>query len=130
MLKVRDIMTSEVVVLRADQSLRSARFELTSELFHGAPVCDADGRVIGILSDTDIVERSDVRSQRVAVEDAMSPVVWCAGPDDSAMSAVRLMVEKSVHRVIVCDGPGRPLGIVTTFDVCKALVRGARFDVD
>jgi predicted transcriptional regulator len=128
MLRVRDIMTPDVVALRADQSLQSARFELASELIHGAPVCDADGKVIGVLSETDIVERDDVRPQRLTVEDAMNPVVWLARADDPALTAVRLMVEKGIHRVIVCDASGQPQGIVTPLDVCKAVARGDRFE--
>jgi CBS domain-containing protein len=60
----------------------------------------------------------------------MTPAVWAVCPDDPAMRAVDLMLEKGIHRVVVVSRPGTIAGIVTATDVLRALSRGGSFRDD
>lgn len=135
MLRVRDIMTRDVVSLAGDAPLEVAAWRLASEAVSGAPVRDAQGNLIGVLSKSDLVDlmRGPMRGamrgagEATRVEDAMTPGVWAVHPDAPALEAVELMVEKCIHRVLVVRGPGKLEGIVTAMDVMRAIAGGNRF---
>jgi predicted transcriptional regulator len=123
-------MTRDVLSLAQDRPLESAAWALAAARVSGAPVRDRSGRVIGVLSKSDLVDAARKSQFTNTVEEAMTPGVWAVHPDDPAIEAVRLMVEKEIHRLIVLRGPGKLEGLVTTTDVMRALLCGHRFDDD
>lgn len=129
MLKVRDIMTAEVFTVDADEPLEQAAMTLSSQLITGAPVRDADGNVIGVLSETDLLHRfiEERGMPKGKVGGAISGVVWSISPDDPAIDAVRMMTSRRIHRVIVVEAPGKLVGIVSTMDVLRAIEKGLSF---
>jgi CBS domain-containing protein len=56
MVRVRDVMTTDVVVLGRDDTLQNATIWMSRRGISGAPVVDAEGKVVGILSESDILE--------------------------------------------------------------------------
>lgn len=127
MLRVRDIMTRDVVSLSEETSVEAAAWRLEYEAISGAPVRDRKGNVVGVLSRSDLVDPLRDGQPGKPVGDAMTAGVWAVAPDEPAIEAVRLMVETGCHRVIVIRGPGKLQGIVTTMDVMRALARGGDF---
>jgi predicted transcriptional regulator len=128
MLRVRDIMTTHVFALSTDSSLDQAQWSFAVNEISGAPVRDPQGRLVGVISKSDLVDpmRHD-SAHHGTVGEAMTPAVWAVHPDDPVMEAVRLMVEKSIHRVLVVRGPGQLEGIVTAMSVLRALAGGGDF---
>ena len=65
----RDVMTRNVALVRADQTLREAAALLTECHISGAPVVDRDGRLVGVLSESDLLSdaRRDAAIARFAV---------------------------------------------------------------
>ena len=127
MLRVRDIMTRDVVSVAEDSTLDSAAWKFASESVTGAPVRDARGNVIGVLSRSDLVDPLRHGDKDIPVREAMTPGVWAVHPDDPAIEAVKLMVEAGVHRVIVIQGPGKLQGLVSSMDVMRVLAGGGDF---
>ena len=129
MLKVRDIMTTEVFTVDAAEPLVQAAWTLTSQFITGAPVKDGGGNVVGVLTENDVLRKFlDARGNPPGTAaDAMSTVVWSISPDDPAIDAVRLMTARAIHRVIVIEPPGRLVGIVSTVDVLRAVEKGLAF---
>lgn len=123
---VRSVMQSDVVSLTRDQSLDEAARILAALDIGGAPVCDAAGRVLGILSKTDVVEHASGSTIAGSVEDAMSPGAVSVGPDEPLESAIRLMAFEGVHRLVVLDAESQLVGIITSMDVLRVL---AGFDL-
>jgi len=83
---------------------------------------DADGRLWGIVSDLDLVAAlgSDV-DERSAGGTAATPVVTTT-PDEKLDRAAQLMREYSTAHLVVVDSDGqRPLGVLSTLDIAKAL---------
>jgi CBS-domain-containing membrane protein len=124
-LRVRDIMTTDVITVVSGTSVDDAARSLTFHHVSGVPVLE-HGRVVGVVSKSDLVDPR-YRSSATAtptVREAMTRVVHAVRPGDPTMMAVRLMVNQSVHRAVVVDDQGKLAGIVSPMDVMRALARG------
>jgi predicted transcriptional regulator len=130
MLRVRDIMTRRVVSLGSDRPLEAATWLFATEHVSGAPVRDPDGRVVGILSKTDLVDPMRRGHRAQTVGEAMTPAVWAVRPGDAVVEAARVMLAREVHRVVVLDEDGELAGILTAMDVLRAVVEGFAFHDD
>jgi CBS domain-containing protein len=124
-LRIRDIMTSDVITLVAQTTVDDAARSLTFHQVSGAPVLE-HGRIVGVVSKSDLVDpryRSSP-TEKPTVRDAMTRAVRAVRPGDPAMFAVRLMADENVHRAVVVDDQGQLAGIVSAMDVLRALARG------
>ncbi len=130
MLRVSDIMSGDLFTISEDATLQEAAFHLNADLVSGAPVHDAQGRIVGILSKTDVldIERDNKTMGITKVRDRMHRGVRAVRSDAPAREAVALMAEHSVHRLVVTDGAGAPVGMVTAMDVIRALAAGRELD--
>jgi CBS domain-containing protein len=116
--KVRDVMTPAVETTTKAQSLREAAKMMKSGDYGAMPVVD-DGRLIGMLTDRDIVVR--------AVAEGLDPNVAVAGdfatrdpvavePDQALDEALMLMARHRVRRLPVVEG-GMLVGVLSQADV-------------
>ena len=132
-LRARDLMNREVVTLHPHDSLPEAARRLREANVTGAPVVDPTGRLVGILSATDVMgsEQSAAAPDLAArtelprtatVEDYMSPRVNTTADDTLLVNLARQMCEGHHHRLIVVDRQQRICGIVSTMDILAALV--------
>ena len=121
-LRVRDVMTQPLVLLRADTLLDEAWHSLHDVGIMGAPVLDTRGRLVGVISLADLADPRR-RGRAITVGDSMTHVVYAVRPDDPAVKAAQLMLRENIHRVVVVDERGVPAGIVVAMDVLRALVR-------
>ncbi|MFO7618204.1 MAG: CBS domain-containing protein [Thermoplasmata archaeon] len=64
-MKVDDVMTRKVVTLRSDQTVAEAVGKLAEKGISGAPVVDNEGKVVGMLTESDILEAIKTRSKSV-----------------------------------------------------------------
>ena len=137
MLRIRDIMTRDVLTATPDTTLRDAMEMLTKRHVSGAPVIDG-GKVVGIFSASDLLtylaDLSDTtasltfrrRRGRVTpledatVDDVMTRHVESVSPEWTVEEAAILMGKKQIHRVLVMSD-GVLLGIVSTSDVARAV---------
>lgn len=144
---VRDLMTTDVVVAHPDTSLKAVARLLLDNRISGVPVVDADGRVLGIVSEADLL----VKEAGEPVQSRRSPLRWLLGEDreteaarqritavtageamttpvatieaDRPLSeAARRMTEGRINRLPVVDG-GRLAGIITRADIVRAYAR-------
>ena len=119
--RVRDIMSNQVIALETHATVGHAARVLSEHKIGGAPVLK-DGRVRGIVSKSDLVDpRNDLE---VLVEKVMTRVIYAVRADDPALLAVHLMVDESIHRVLVVDEEGAIVGIIAPIDVLRAVRNG------
>ena len=145
-LTVRDIMTTNVVTVRAGASYKEIAMRLREHRVSAFPVLDEDGTVIGVVSEADLLlkevlslseddalegarpgilrQRAEEKARAVTAADLMSRPAVTVAPEDSVEHAARLMYARGVKRVPVTDAAGRLVGIVSRADVLSVFGRG------
>jgi CBS domain-containing protein len=136
-------MTTEVVTVAPETSLKDVGALLVGHKIAGVPVCDADGHVLGVVSEADIlwkelglhehpgglVDRilenaygNAERASAVTAAEAMTAPAITVEQDATVAAAAELMVEHRVNRLPVVDG-GQLVGIVARADLVRAFTR-------
>lgn len=118
---VREIMEPDVFWLPSDMPLRRAAEELASRQIGGAPACESDGAIVGMVSQTDLTEYYGGAHELRLVRDVMTPEIFSVEPDDPVERAIHAMAFEGVHRLLVLDTDERLMGIITTMDVLREL---------
>lgn len=112
-----EITHCEVFCLRPDQPAQEALDELQRLKIHGAPVVDADGGPVGVVTMTDLV--GDLRSATVGRR--MSQPADVVPSHAPIRQVARTLVEQGRHHTVVVDR-GKVVGFVSSVDVLAALV--------
>jgi CBS-domain-containing membrane protein len=121
--RVSDVMTEPVVFVNAQHTLDEAWQILHTHGISGAPVLGPSGRLVGMITRSDLADPRR-RSSASVVADVATRVVYAVRASDPVMNAVRLMLDESIHRALVVNDDGTIAGIVAPTDILKALVRG------
>jgi CBS domain-containing protein len=143
---VRDVMTTSVITADQGTPLKDVARLLVEHGISGIPVCDANGRVVGVVSEADLVLKGtgpealphrplarvlgDSRSTRAwrakidatTAEEAMTSPAVTISPSATIAEAARIMTDRKVNRLVVVDGE-RLAGIITRADLVRAYVR-------
>jgi predicted transcriptional regulator len=114
-------MEGNVFWLAADVPLRVAANELADRDISGAPVCDARGLVVGVLTKSDLVQAFGSAPDERVASDIMTPLALTVAPEDPLERAIKLMAFEGVHRLLVVSASGGLEGIVTSMDVLREL---------
>ena len=146
MMKIADVMTHPVVTVRRDAPLKDVARLLIEHGISGVPVADADGAVVGVVSEADFLvkgqgaaeirhrplarllgESSETRHQLEVVaartaEEAMSAPAVTIEPGRPIHEAAAIMTSRRINRLPVVDD-GRLVGIVTRADLLRAYLR-------
>jgi len=142
-MKVTDVMTKDVVTVGIETPLREVAALLAEREISGVPVV-VDGRVVGVVSEGDILAKErgqtarrgglfgfllDDRATaelkleaRTAGESMTSPAITI-GPQRPVAEAAARVVDEGVNRLPVVDEDERLLGIVSRADLVRAFVR-------
>jgi len=119
--RVKDIMTTHVVAVRSDASYRDMIAALRARMISGLPVVDAEGTVVGVVSETDLLTKRATAAPTAA--DLMTRPVVTTSPDELVSSVARLMSRRKLRRVPVVDRGGHLVGIVCRSDVLSVFSR-------
>jgi CBS domain-containing protein len=138
---VRDIMTARVVAVREDARFKEMAAMLCSSRISAFPVVDHEGRVIGVVSEADLLanqadqdgpqgwldgvlrHREHEKAAGVTAGELMTSPPVTIGPDVPAQEAARLMYDRRVKRLPVVNGTGHLIGIVSRVDVLAVFSR-------
>lgn len=144
-MKVRDVMTRQVVTARPEMSLRDLALLLSEHRISGMPVLDGEGTVIGIVSEADILakERGHEpvhggglswlfgeravpdelrRHAATSVGEAMTTPAITIDQDRPLREAAALMLDRGVNRLPV-TADGMLAGILSRADLVRAYIR-------
>jgi len=120
-MKVREIMTKNVVRIHPDEPVEVAARALTHYNVGAMPVCGNDGRLCGMVTDRDLVTRcvaSGRSTGTTTVRDVMTGRVISAGPDMDVGAAAHLMGKEQVRRLPVVEN-GKLCGMVSLGDLAN-----------
>jgi CBS-domain-containing membrane protein len=138
---VRDVMSTHVIAARQGASFKDMAAMLRNQRVSAFPVIDDDNKVIGVVSETDLLTkealegtvpttlqsmtRQRVQSQvdGVTAADLMTKPAVTIGPDEPVSHAARLMYNQRVKRLPVISDDGVLIGIVTRSDVLSVYSR-------
>ena len=125
-------MTAPVVVVPAGTDFATAEQRLADGGFSCLAVVGDDERLAGVISRTDLLRIGRLRSTmnedhelltlpRQPIRKYMHGDVVTVTPQATIAAAAALMVQHHIHRVFVIDGERRPIGVVSTRDVMRAV---------
>ena len=139
----RDIMTHDVISVRPETPVEEVARLLLVYRISGAPVVDASGRVVGVVTEADLIVRERpeaprsrwlrwfgdpdllaaayVKSHGVRAEEIMSRPAVCITEEIPVEAIAALLQDRGINRVPVLR-EGRLVGIVSREDLLKALV--------
>ena len=118
-MKLREVMSKPVVRIQPDETVTVAARLLEHNNIGAMPVCGADGRLCGMLTDRDIVTRclaAGKSPQNTSVREIMTGKVYVARPDMEASMAAGLMGREQIRRLPVMEN-GKLCGIVSLGDL-------------
>ena len=122
------IMTPNVIAVRARDEVAHAWRTLTSHMIHQTPVLDDSGQLVGLVSERNLLtafnvdggEIRDVRLKRVG--DVMTTPVVAASPVTDIRRIARVMLDRDVDGVPIVSDAGVLLGFVSRSDILRAVV--------
>ncbi|MFI9025220.1 CBS domain-containing protein [Streptomyces sp. NPDC053560] len=142
---VSDVMNRDVVTAEPAMVFKDIARLLAQHRISGAPVVDGDGKVLGVVSETDLMARQTVqdderprrfphltldgaravraKSRATTVADLMTKPAITVGPRQSLVEAARVMARHHCNRLPVIDAEGRLMGIVTRGDLLGVFLR-------
>jgi CBS-domain-containing membrane protein len=138
---VRDVMTASVVAVREDADFKEMVTAMRSHRIGAFPVTDVAGRVIGMVSEADLlvketspgpppglvrlawVLREHSKATGMTAAEVMTAPVVTIGEDAPVAEAARLMQSRRVKQLPVVDSDGRLRGIVSRADVLSVFER-------
>lgn len=135
MSRVAHLMTPAPLTVATTATAADAGRTMASRHLRHLPVVDADGRLVGILSDRDLrgplIGGHDSKPAVTAdtpVTALMTPAPITAGPDDDVGTVARVIVEHRVSALPVIDADRRLVGILSVVDVLRRLADEADED--
>lgn len=115
---VQEIMNRELLSLRVDERAEDAREYIRTLGVHAAPVLDAAGMPIGMLSISDLL--GNVKND--SVEDRMSTPIIGVRQDEEIDTAARTFARTGFHHMVVVDAAGKAVGFLSVLDVMRAML--------
>lgn len=124
---VAELMSIDPVTIGADEPAQAAEHLMAERRVSGLPVVDREGRLVGVVSQTDLV-RAHAAGQSLAtwpglaVRHLMTAPAIIVRVDESLVDAARRMEDRHVHRLVVVASDGQtPVGVVSTLDLVGSL---------
>jgi len=149
-MKTKDVMSGHVVSVREDASVAGIARLLLERRISAVPVVGAGGRLLGIVSESDLMRRPEsgterrparwlellqgptehavryLKSHGLAARDVMTPKPLTVSENTPLEKVAALLEQNRIKRVPVVRG-GKLVGIVSRADLLRALVAGARW---
>jgi len=141
---VSDLMTRDVVTINPEADLKEAARRLSGLRISGMPVVDAEHRVLGVISEADILSLAGVkkghtfkdvlrhvlgaplpvRKKGNTVGEVMSSPAITTDPDRDIRAVAAILDEKRIKRLPVVDEEGRLVGVIARADIVRAMGMG------
>ena len=118
-MKIRELMTTDVETATLQENLRDVAQKMKDEDAGAIPVVDEDNKLVGILTDRDIVVRCIAEGkdpEETTVEDVLTENLETIEPDSEAEEAAQIMAQRQIRRLPVVEEE-ELIGIVSIGDI-------------
>jgi CBS domain-containing protein len=130
-MKVAELMQRDVKSIRSEASVAEAILTLADAHISGVPVVDGTGRMVGVLSSTDVLaaeaEADDATSRQALLENTevqeiMTRRPYTVAPTADVREAAQQMLYADVHRLFVTEGD-TVVGVISSTDIVRAVAK-------
>ena len=130
-MRVADIMRTDLVTALPETSVSEIVISLADAHISAVPVVDEHGRMLGVISASDVLEAEAEAGDATAAtmvlsttaRDLMTPVVRTIVPEATLKDAALRMLYSDVHRLFVTSS-GRLVGVISAMDLVAAIATG------
>jgi CBS domain-containing protein/anti-sigma regulatory factor (Ser/Thr protein kinase) len=126
-LPIRRVMTSDVLVMHPDSTIRELKDLLRVKKISGTPVVE-DGHLVGIVSLEDLIKALVQGDTDGTIRSRMSTHLVTVHADDSVVEAVKKFARYGVGRLPVLDDSGKLVGILTSGDITRGVLEALGLD--
>lgn len=117
-MQAKDIMTRDIITVSPTMTIKNLAMTLIKNQISGAPVAGKNGKIIGVVSEADIVAKTGKDVKAIMSKKIISV------PEDAAVEEIaQLMTTHKIKRVPVMRGEN-VVGIVSRADIVSAIARG------
>ncbi|MCM2282200.1 MAG: PAS domain S-box protein [Bdellovibrionaceae bacterium] len=134
--QAKDVMTAQPLTIPSSTELKDTIELFMTSSIHCAPVLDANGDVMGLLTDVSLVKASlrryldPEKHEKVAHhQDLMEPAMTVE-EDESLQGVVKAMLKSSTHRVVVLNKQRRLIGIISPKDMVRFVMGEQKMSTD
>lgn len=140
---VRDVMTKDPISVQKFENIIKVAHILADRGISGLPVVDKDHRVVGVVTQADILAMVGMRKEHTfkdflkhalgeplperkngdVVADIMTTTVVTISPEVNIAKVAQIMDEKKIRRLPVVDGDKKLIGIISRADILKAVLK-------
>ncbi|WP_421078491.1 CBS domain-containing protein [Methanothermococcus sp. Ax23] len=113
---VKNIMTKHIITINKDDDISKLREYIEHYRHMGYPVVDENGKLIGVVTFKDLE-----KTNKKTIKDIMTPKdqLILISPETSASESQKIMAKNDIGRLLVVDGKGNLMGIVSRGDIVK-----------
>ena len=117
-MNAKEIMTRDIITVSPSMKIKDLAMTLIKNQIRGAPVAGKDGKILGVVSEADIISKKgkDVRA-------IMSKKVISVSEDATVEEVAQLMTTHAIKRLPVMNGAAI-VGIVSRADIVSAIAQG------
>ncbi|MCP3463374.1 CBS domain-containing protein [Bradyrhizobium sp. CCGUVB23] len=144
-MQARDVMVSPVITVDANATVRQVAQLLLAQRISAVPVVDADNRILGIVTEGDLLHRAEagterpyswwlriltgdaqmatdyIKSHAIKITDIMTRDVVTVTPETALHDIAMLLEENQIKRVLIVNQQGQLVGLVSRANLLQAI---------
>ena len=122
-LKAKDVMTRPVVSARKNASARDIAMQILSGFYSGMPVTDDSGKVIGVVTEFDLLRKVQEGKElvKLTAEDVMTKDPVTVDENKQIEDVLNIMIENNIIRIPVTR-EDRLVGVIARCDILKTYI--------
>jgi CBS domain-containing protein len=128
---VDDNFTRDLVYVREDDDIRRVWYLMLKHKYAGFPVVKNDRRLIGVVTQYDLLKHgfariqleSESKPRRVKVREVMNTPAVGVSSSDTLRTVAEIMIKRNIGRVFVVDGKNRAIGVIDREDIARFIFR-------
>jgi predicted transcriptional regulator len=125
--RVRDIYHKGVILCKPDSPLQEVVKVMADTEIHAVMVTEREGQPpVGVVSHIDVIAHYGEDLTAIQAQDVMTSKVISISEDATVGEAAQKLLESNIHRLLVVNEEGRPVGILSTTDIIRE-IRGTRW---